>query len=277
MRDDFAVFILTHGRARQQKTLATLKKCGYTGKLFLVIDDEDEQANDYLKLYGDRVIVFSKKKVEKTFDTMTNRKEYCACVYARIFILNIAQGLGVKWAFQFDDDVTNLLFRILDKNKLKAFKVRHIDDLFETMCEVMNSGKLAVLGFSQAESFTGGANNIYLKGHQRKISHAMMFNAENPITFRGLFYEDLLAALDTGIDGRVAISTMLVSNYSPKLASNAGGMNNLYKSNGSYVAGFYSVMAYPSVIRLVEEKGEFKLRIKGSAFCPMIIGERWRK
>lgn len=42
MRDDFGVFIITHGRANEQITLKTLKKCGYSGKVFLVIDDEDE-------------------------------------------------------------------------------------------------------------------------------------------------------------------------------------------------------------------------------------------
>ena len=40
--DDFAVFILTHGRPNSVKTIKTLKKCGYTGKVFIVIDDEDE-------------------------------------------------------------------------------------------------------------------------------------------------------------------------------------------------------------------------------------------
>lgn len=76
MRDDFAVFILTHGRARRQMTLATLQKCGYTGRLYLIIDDEDEQADEYVKLYGEKVIQFSKKKIENFFDTMTNKKEY---------------------------------------------------------------------------------------------------------------------------------------------------------------------------------------------------------
>ena len=39
MRDDFAVFILTHGRAKQQKTVKTLKRCGYTGRLYLIVDE----------------------------------------------------------------------------------------------------------------------------------------------------------------------------------------------------------------------------------------------
>ena len=39
---EFAVFILTHGRPDNVKTLATLKKCGYTGKIYFIVDNEDK-------------------------------------------------------------------------------------------------------------------------------------------------------------------------------------------------------------------------------------------
>ena len=44
MRSDFAVFILTHGRADNVVTVPAIKKAGYTGKIYFIIDDEDEQA-----------------------------------------------------------------------------------------------------------------------------------------------------------------------------------------------------------------------------------------
>ena len=37
MRDDFAAFILTHGRADNVITYNTLRKQGYTGKIILLI------------------------------------------------------------------------------------------------------------------------------------------------------------------------------------------------------------------------------------------------
>lgn len=49
MRDDFCVFILTHGRANNVITMDTLKKCGYTGKCYIVIDNEDDQEAEYKK------------------------------------------------------------------------------------------------------------------------------------------------------------------------------------------------------------------------------------
>ena len=47
MRNDFAVFILTHGRADEMVTIKALKKGHYTGKIYLILDDEDEQVNRY--------------------------------------------------------------------------------------------------------------------------------------------------------------------------------------------------------------------------------------
>lgn len=53
MRDDFAVFILTHGRADKVVTLKRVLQAGnYTGKWYMVIDNEDDQADAYIKKYG---------------------------------------------------------------------------------------------------------------------------------------------------------------------------------------------------------------------------------
>ena len=47
MTKDFAVFILSHGRANDIKTVNMLQKYHYTGKWYVVIDDEDDQEQIY--------------------------------------------------------------------------------------------------------------------------------------------------------------------------------------------------------------------------------------
>ena len=70
MRNDFAVFILTHGRADNVVTVPAIKKAGYTGKIYFIIDDEDEQAEEYKKNFGaDRVIIFDKQAAYDRADT----------------------------------------------------------------------------------------------------------------------------------------------------------------------------------------------------------------
>ena len=55
--DTFCVFILTHGRSNNVVTLKTLERCGYTGRLYLVVDDEDKTVEQYRRNFGaERVI-----------------------------------------------------------------------------------------------------------------------------------------------------------------------------------------------------------------------------
>lgn len=94
MRDDFAVFILTHGRAKQQKTVKTLKRCGYTGRLYLIVDDEDKELDEYIRLYGSDVITFSKREIEPCFDTMTNKKNTDQLYMPGMPVMTLHTALG---------------------------------------------------------------------------------------------------------------------------------------------------------------------------------------
>lgn len=49
MRSDFVVFILTHGRADSVITDKTLRKCGYTGPIVYVIDNEDKRPQSIMR------------------------------------------------------------------------------------------------------------------------------------------------------------------------------------------------------------------------------------
>ena len=69
LNNNFAVFILTHGRPNNVITYSTLLKQGYTGKIYLIIDNEDKTASKYYDIYGpDKVIMFNKLEIAKSFD-----------------------------------------------------------------------------------------------------------------------------------------------------------------------------------------------------------------
>lgn len=67
----FVAFILTHGRPDRVLTYEKLRKHGYTGKIYIVCDDEDKTLPEYRKRFGD-VLVFSKSEIAKTFDEGDN-------------------------------------------------------------------------------------------------------------------------------------------------------------------------------------------------------------
>ena len=56
MRDDFCAFILTHGRPDKVLTYRTLRRAGYTGKIFIVVDDEDKTRHQYMAEFGEQVV-----------------------------------------------------------------------------------------------------------------------------------------------------------------------------------------------------------------------------
>ena len=95
MRNDFAVFILSHGRANNLITLKTLDKIGYTGKTYIIIDNEDEQEEEYKKLNVEDVIIFDKNEMIEKTDTADNFKDHRLVVYARNKCHEIAKKLGI--------------------------------------------------------------------------------------------------------------------------------------------------------------------------------------
>lgn len=62
MRDDFAVFILTHGRADTVLTKKALDAQGYTGKIYYVVDNEDDQIERYKANFGAESVSFKRSK-----------------------------------------------------------------------------------------------------------------------------------------------------------------------------------------------------------------------
>lgn len=277
MRNDFAVFIVTHGRANQQKTLKTIRKCGYTGKIYLIIDDMDEQQEEYEKLYGDMVVKFSKEKTAPQVDTMNNRIEYKSAVYARYECYHIAEQLGLRFALVCDDDISGISFRIIKGQKLKSFTVKNLDIVLEDMCSIMESEPMAIFGFAQSGAFIGGITDKYLHGCHRRVSQAMMIDTKTPVMPRGLVFEDALMAMDAGMQGKIAMSTMLVQVSSPQMGMNSGGMHDYYQKASFYAPCFYSVIAHPDKVRIISSKDGMKLRFNNKALAPMIISDRWKK
>lgn len=88
--NNLVVFILTHNRPDNVITYKSLKKCGYSGEIILIIDDEDPQKEKYFENYQD-IEIFSKSKIAETFDEADNFQDRRAIVYARNACFEIAK------------------------------------------------------------------------------------------------------------------------------------------------------------------------------------------
>ena len=161
--NNFAVFILTHGRAKNVITVKTLHELGFTGKYYIVIDDEDDQEDEYRKIYGDKVIQFCKKDIAETFDTMDLSDDRRTIVYARNACFQIAKSLGVRYFLELDDDYTDVQFRWIDGGHLLIEQVKDLDSLFYAMVEFLKDTKADTVALSQGGDFIGGAENSRLQ------------------------------------------------------------------------------------------------------------------
>lgn len=276
MCEKFAVFILTHGRAKEQKTYRTLKGCGYTGEVYFVVDNTDEQLEEYKKLYGDNVLVFDKEDEWKKTDTMTNRKELKAVVYARNKVFDFAAQKGLTYFCACDDDITALRYKYPVNGKLKTVKIKSADRLFEAVCGFIEWSKFSCLSFSEEGAFIGGINKDVLKGLRWSMSHIMFYRTIDRIKYRGIWYEDMIASVDLMKQGRLAMGTMLVSVASPKTGSNKGGMQEAYQNSSEWIAAFNVVMANPDCT-VVNHQRKINFRRSENAASPKILSERWRK
>lgn len=281
MRDDFAVFILTHGRPDNIKTLKALKKGNYTGKLYIVIDDEDKTGDDYKTMYGNQVIVFNKQKFVDMTDTADNFNEHRAIVYARNASFHIAKELGLKYFLMLDDDYVHFQFRFADGRKFAHAACKDLDRLFEGFVEFLEESGALTIAMAQGGDFIGGLENgRFEKGLLRKAMNTFFCSTERPFQFVGTQNEDVSAYTSLGSRGELLFTVTDAMIDQVGTQQGAGGMSAVYKEGGTYIKSFYSVMVMPSAVK-VKEMTSAHARIHHSVnwrYCvPEILNERWKK
>ena len=156
---DFVALILTHGRADGVVTYNTLRKRGYTGPIRLVIDDEDDQAEEYYKKYPNEVVQFHKAGVE--CDTFDNRKERRVILFARNAAFDIAEQLGYRYFIELDDDYREFSFRFNKELEFHKEQAYCLDDIFTCMVDFLKDcPDVATIAMAQGGDFVGGGRVV---------------------------------------------------------------------------------------------------------------------
>ncbi len=279
--DDFAVFILTHGRADNVVTAKALKRQGYTGKWYIVIDNEDETEQEYRKRFPGRVLQFDKLAVSKTFDIMDTRDDRLAIVYARNACFQIAKDLGIRYFLELDDDYTSFQYRWIKDDKLKVSNVKHLDRLFDAMIDFLQASGANTVAFAQGGDFIGGKDSArFRSGIIRKAMNTFFCDSERPFTFVGRMNEDVSTYTWRGSQGWLGFSITAAMITQKPTQGTKGGMSAVYLDSGTYVKTFYSVMCMPSAIK-ISVMGDKHIRIHHKInwgnCVPKIISSEWKK
>lgn len=250
IRNDFCAFILTHGRPDRIHTLDTLHRGGYTGAVYIVIDDEDKCADEYRARYGSRVLQFSKREVATWIDEADNFQDRRAIVYARNVCWRLAKQVGAKYFIQLDDDYTHFGTRFGPNGVIYSSRVvTNLDEVFSATVDYLQSTPFLTLAYAQGADFIGGPASSGLK-IKRKAMNTFVCCTDRPFQFFGRVNEDVNTYVLEALRGR--LMGTLTHYYIVQLTTqkNAGGMADMYLDSGTYVKTFYSVMYCPSCVKV---------------------------
>jgi hypothetical protein len=283
MIDDFVVFIFSHGRADNFFTLDTLKKHGYTGPVYIVIDNEDKTAQRYYDRFGDKVIMFDKSEAAKLFDVGDNFSDRRAIVYARNYSFKLAKDLGYKYFIQLEDDYIDFRYKVNSKGeRINKADILSLDAVFGYLLEYYKSIPAKCIAIAQGGDFIGGTqNDIYTSlGKRRKIMNSLICSIERPFNFVGRMNDDVNTYTESARRGNLFITFPHVALQQLETQKNKGGHSDIYKGLGTYVKSFISVMYAPSCV-FIRMMGTSHRRIhhmvSWNNTAPRIIRENYRK
>lgn len=286
IKENFAVFILTHGRPDNVITYNTIKKSGYTGKIFIVIDNEDKKQKEYIERFKEEVVVFDKKEISKRIDEADNFNDRRAILYARNACFEIAEKLGIEYFIQFDDDYTSFRYLYNENLEFKRKKINNLDDVINCFLKFYIENKnIDTIAFLQGGDLIGGEQNTYLKSDKypfikRKAMNSFICSIKRKFLFSGRINEDVNAYTRLGGIGKLFLSIPLVMLTQKQTQTNSGGMTDIYKERGTYIKSFYSIIHCPSSVKIAM-MGDVEKRIHHSInwenTIPKIIDEKHKK
>lgn len=281
---NFAVFILSHGRPNSVLTYESLRKYGYTGKIYILIDNEDETADQYYEHYGDQVIVFDKKEESYKTDSGDNIKKRNTVLYARNANFKIAEQLDLTHFWQLDDDYTEFRYAFNSKMEYitKSIKLKNLDRLLSHMIEFLDDTDTHCIALAQGGDYIGGVGSQVaknaLKGKMtRKVMNSFLFKTDKPIRFLGRMNDDVNTYVTLGNKGILLFTLGLCRLEQQQTQKNSGGLTDMYLEMGTYKKSFYTVMMQPSSV-VIKEMGVSNKRlhhfISAKMTYPYILSEK---
>ena len=292
MRNDFIALILTHGRAKKVHTYRTLRKHGYTGKIAIVIDNEDDDANEYYKLFDKDVYMFNKSDISKTFDQGDNFNDRKAIVYARNASFEIAKELGYRYFIQLDDDYVTWVWKIDNNNKYVVdIPIKNLDKIFTSLVDFLDKTPFITVALGQTGEMQGGEQMLFRRNKRQfykfKAMNTFVCDVEKPFKFHGRLNEDVNLYTNQQRMGNLVITFYNAVIRQKATQTNLGGMSEVYKDQGTYVKSFYSIMYAPSCVKIFLFKGDnyrtkkrlgrLHHKVRYNNAVPKIIEQKYQK
>lgn len=286
-KDNFAVLILTNRRPNSVLTVKALKKHGYTGAWYLVVDDEDPTLDEYQTNYGsERVLIFDKKEWAKRVDAGDNFDKRNTVTYARNAAFEIARDvLQIDYFLELDDDYHEFRYRDVEGGPNAYPMVRDMNAIIALLLRFYQAvPAIKSLAIAQDGDYIGGRNSSYGRavGLHRKVMNFWMKSTlpERAFKIVGRANDDVNTYVTGNLRGELFLTTSQLSLNQMDTQTKGGGLTGMYIDLGTYVKSFYTVMYAPSCTHIVEI-GHLHRRlhhqINWNACAPKIVRESLRK
>jgi hypothetical protein len=266
MRDDFCVFIISYDRADNVPTIETLERHGYTGDWYIVVDHQDD-IEPYESHHGEEnVIHLDKDDALPELDRGDNFNHRNCNVYARQQMWDLADELGYEYFLVLDDDYTTFEFRFGGNYEYGLRdRVEDLDRILNASIKYLDNAGLDTLCTAQGGDWIGGINagiahdgNV---GTKRKAMNSFLCKTDRPFDFRGTINEDVNTYVRAAQLGKIFLTYNIVSLEQERTQQNKGGLTDIYRTEGTYVKSFYTILYSPSSVSLTKMGAEADDRI----------------
>jgi len=283
----FCIFIISHGRADNVITKRTLAKCGYTGPLFIVVDNEDKQIEKYRQNFGtSNVVVFDKIRYAKMVDNCDNFQNRRTTTHARNACFDIAAEKRFEFFLVLDDDYTEFKYSFNRINEfVKKTASKSMDLLCSAFVQFMQADeRIDSVCMMQGGDIFGGGECTNFKRQifpfkKRKAMNSFFCKTSRRFWFFSRLNEDVNTYMALGNRGRLFMTIPDVYLQQKQTQGNTGGMSDAYLSSGTYVKSFYTVMIGPSYCVATVSKSMSRLhhKISWNNAVPKILDESNKK
>ena len=288
MRNDFAIFIPSYDRCKTllNGTLHMLKKYNYTGKWYVVIDDNDPQLDTYKeKISEEHLLIFHKPDYYDYYDTCYNKKDINSKLYALGFINDVINNSNINYYYIIDDD-----FEYIKYNKKIVEKLNY-DELIDLFISLIDIDNIDLIGFC---NFPYGEENSF----DNIISGNYFLKKDNNLKWLCNFNEEVGTSL-CNIDLGKLVYSIYLNNpriyYKQEkqwsISTKKGGNSKLYrfftnnemnnddlKNSYIFIVYMLKIMINPNSVpyeKVVDT--DYYTYIHRYGIHPKIIDGRWKK
>ena len=292
MNKPFCVFIISHGRPDKVVTLRTLKRCGYTGPLFIVCDNEDKTVDQYRKNHGaGMVLVFDKPHYASLVDSCDNFQNRRTTTHARNACFDLAKEREFEYFLVLDDDYTAFEHTFdRDGNGSDSLVMGFKSVCDAVFCFMESHIRIKSVCFMQGGEIIRGLHKLDKVNRcaarrgiypfiKRKAMNSFFCKSSRRFWFFSRLNEDVNTYLSYGGKGDLFLTIPDIHLNQIQTQGNEGGMSDAYLVSGTYVKSFYSVMIAPSACRVDFNKDLHRLhhKISWNNAVPKILDDTYKK